>query len=195
MYESVYEALNNHFSNYKIEVRKQNRSIGITFYENEFEVHFDVVPGREINDFKNDKELNLLDNANSFWNGYSRIKTNLDAHKVLTVNKPEERKVIKLIKLYRDRNDLEMPSIVIQSMVSRCFDKKLPSSSIMDNFTYAMEYMANKLPSSRIVDPANTNNIISDSIDQERIRVFTHLVNNDLYKINEDERYIKEAFS
>jgi hypothetical protein len=102
MYNSVYNVLHRSYSSVDCDVRKQRRSIGITFHFGEKNLHFDVVPGREINDYRTDGELNLFEKNRDFWSKPTRIKTNVRTHKQQTVNRPEERKVIKLVKLYRD---------------------------------------------------------------------------------------------
>lgn len=84
-----------------------------------------------------------------------------------------------------------MKSIAIQNLVMKCFDKTPPSYSLTDNLICAMEYIAENLNSSRIVDPANSNNVISDSISNGRIRRFVNQLNSDLYKISRNEIYIK----
>lgn len=81
MYETVYEVIYEHFAGYEVEVRKQKKSIGITFFENDSELHFDIVPGREITNYRSDKKLNLYVRPDSFWSYASRMKTNLDVHK------------------------------------------------------------------------------------------------------------------
>ena len=112
MYNKVYDELYRKFEGAKVEVRKQKKSLGITFYVSDSELHFDVVPGREINDYRTDKKLNLYVRPDNFWSRPSRMKTNLDAHREMTVNRPDERKVVKLLKLYRDQNNLNVKSTV-----------------------------------------------------------------------------------
>jgi hypothetical protein len=194
MYNTMYEALYRKFDGVNAKVRKQKRSLGVTFYFNSLELHFDVVPGREINNYRADKELNLFVRPENFWSRPSRIKTNLNAHRDMTVNRPDERKVVKLLKLYRDRNGLNAKSTVIQHIVIQSFDYQTPSYSLSDNLIYAMEYIAENLATSRLVDPANTGNVISESMsDFERSR-FVSRLNRDIDRITNNERYFKEIF-
>lgn len=194
MYDAVYEALYRKFDGANTKVRKQKRSLGVTFYVNGLELHFDVVPGREINDYRTDKELNLFVRPDNFWTNTSRMKTNLDAHRSMTVNRPEERKVVKLLKLYRDRNALSAKSTVIQLIVMRAFDHQPPAYSLANNLVYAMEYIAENLATLRLLDPANSGNVVSESMSSYDRNRLANRLNRDINRIANNERYLKEIF-
>jgi hypothetical protein len=194
MYNAVYKALYDKFDTASSEVRKQKRSLGMTFYLNDSELHFDIVPGREINNYQIDKELNLYVRPDNFWSQSSRIKTNLDAHRNMTVNRPDERKAVKLLKLYRDKNRLNMKSAIIQNMVMKAFDRKAPSFSLSENLFHSMEYIANNLSISRVIDPGNTGNSLSESMDSYERNSVINRLNQDLDKIANNDRYFKEIF-
>jgi len=194
MYTSVYNILYKQYAGYNVEVRKQKRSLGITFFLNETELHFDIVPGREVNDYKLDKNLNLFVRPDNFWSNPSRIKTNLDAHRNLTKNRPEERKVVKLVKLYRDLCHSNIHSTLLQNITVKAFENQEASSSLSNNFIHTLEYIAEKLPILKVVDPANTNNILTENVSSNEINNLVRRINNDLFKIENNDRYLKEIF-
>jgi len=195
MYETTYEAILDEFSNESTEVRRQKRSIGITFSIDDFEYHFDIVPGREINNYKIDGELNLYVAPSNIFKNSTSTKTNIRAHKSITLNRPIERKIIKLLKFYRDENCLTIPSVVIQNIVIEAFDhKKAIPYSLYHNFIYAMEYMADKIFRKTLKDLSNTNNNIMDKISHWDREAIADQLNSDLDKLKNDKRYLKEIF-
>lgn len=194
MYNSVYDAMHRKYNAFNCDVRKQRRSIGITVHTGENELHFDVVPGREINDYRTDGELNLYERNRDFWTKPTRIKTNVKTHKQQTVNRPEERKVIKLVKLYRDINGLKISSSAIQHLVLDCFEEQFASQSISENFLLSLDYIATVIPDAEIIDPANSNNQISAGLSSSNRYEIASKINHDLNRIEQNELYLKEIF-
>lgn len=194
MYNSVYDILHRNYSSVNCDVRKQRRSIGITFHFGEKNLHFDVVPGREINDYRTDGELNLFEKNRNCWSKPTRIKTNVRTHRQQTVNRPEERKVIKLVKLYRDCNRLNISSSAIQHLVLDCFDEQFASQSISENFLLSLDYISRVIPDAEIIDPANSNNKISSGLSASDRYEISSRINRDLNALNSNELYLKEIF-
>lgn len=59
MYYDVYEVIGKAFGD-RATVTKQTKAIGLTFENNGNPIHFDVVPGREINNYAVEKDLIYL---------------------------------------------------------------------------------------------------------------------------------------
>jgi len=191
MYYDLYQTLKDRYGNNR--VRKQNHSVGITFHLEGKEIHFDIVPGREINHYSTDKTINLYKKGGTFENS-SRIKTNINAHREASVNRPKEREIIKLIKLYRDHNGLRIKSTFLQHLVIEAFNKRPPFQSTYSNLLYGMECLVEELPYARVVDPGNSNNIISDRVDDYTRSLLADKIECDLTKLELNKSHLKEMF-
>jgi hypothetical protein len=87
-------------------------------------------------------------------------KTNLSLH----VNEVRESKFIdeiKLIKLWRNFHQLSLPTILIEQIVLKVLTKN-KSNNIHDNFISVLEYLKNKFKDDEIIDPANSNQKLSN---------------------------------
>lgn len=131
--------------------RKQNVSIGTTV--NGYKV--DLVPGRRRSQYGNDHSL--YKNKTCSW-----TQTNINTHinHVKNSNRIEE---IRLSKIWRQLHNLEFPSFYLELAVIEAL-KYSNVGSLSANFLKALEFFRDSLPSTRYVDPANTNNIISDDL-------------------------------
>ncbi len=195
MYVNVFEKISSRFSSVAL-VTKQTKAVGLTFTEGSRIVHFDIVPGREINDYINDKDLNLYVRPDWAWQKGGSFKTNIDIQKQLTVNKPEARKIIKLFKVYRDKNGFPLPTIIVDQLVVEAFEKSNFdwSRSETDNLLYSMEFIAKKLKNQALIDFANTNNNLAEKLTSSQRTYTCDQLIRDLERIEENPRYIKEIF-
>src|SRR5262249_35771092 len=76
--------------------------------------------------------------------------------------------VIKAIKIWRNLRELDFPSIYLELVVLEALKRNItridqPSRRIVPVF----EFLAEKFVDARIVDPSNTNNIISHELTRE----------------------------
>lgn len=196
MYYDVYDKINARYGSTSI-VEKKRKSISIVFTVGDIEIYVDVVPGREIDNYKKEKDLNLFVRADSFWEKDSSFKTNLYAHNNLLRNKPEVRRVIKLTKIYRDKNNLQLPSIIIDQLVNEAFEKGnfLFNGSDYNNFLNSLEYISKKLSlDHKVIDISNTNNDIGSKIDGSSRDTIINLIEDDLDELDENPRYLTEMF-
>lgn len=195
MYYDVYERIGKKFQGYAL-VTRQTKAIGLTFMTAGNEIHFDIVPGREINNYLCEKTLILYVNPTTFWQKGGSFKTNVNFQKKITVNNPDARTTIKLLKLYRDRNSLPLPTLVIeQCVVNALSENKFGvSSSTTENLLNYMEYISEKIQQKRLLDIANSNNNLNAKIDElQKNRISNQLI-NDVMSVEENPRYIKEIF-
>jgi hypothetical protein len=133
------------------QIRLQNVSIGTTI--NGYQV--DLVPGRRQSQYGNDHSL-YRRKANS-W-----IQTNVNTHLSYVTNSNRILE-IKLAKIWRNLHNLEFPSFYLEMAVIDA----LIYSRINDtaaNFLKVLEFFRDNLTSKKYIDPANTNNIISDDL-------------------------------
>lgn len=148
---SVYSTLYSALTQAGYQAKKQNVSIGVTAggYK------IDYVPGKRQSPYGYDHSL-YRSKANS-W-----TKTNVKTH-VSHVSSSGRQNEIKLTKIWRSLNGLDFPSFYLELAVIDCL-RGANSASLSDNFWRVLGFLASTFPSSRYIDPANTNNIISDDL-------------------------------
>lgn len=121
--------------------------------------HVDVVPGRALaSDFL---YATLYKNSNP----PSTLKTSLKVH-IDAVRKTELRQIVRLLKLWRVRHGVPLKTFALEILAARALAGKR-----RDDYGTAMwtifQYMSKEVPTVRLQDPANTNNVL-DLTMQER---------------------------
>lgn len=195
MYYDVYEVIGKAYSS-GAKITKHTKAIGISFEENGQYIHFDIVPGREINDYKKEKDLNLFVKPNWVWQSGSTFKTNIGTQKNITVNKPEARTVIKLLKAYKDRNCLPLPSVIIEQCVVEALSPNNFGTHISptENLLNCMKFISGKLKQKSLTDLANTNNNLLNKLSDTQRSNLSIKIQLDIGRIEENPRYIREVF-
>jgi len=147
LYNTLYNAVTQ--SGYV--ARKQNVSIGTTV--NGYKI--DLVPGRRQSQYGNDHSLYKSKTAS--W-----MQTNCNTHMnyVINSNRIDE---IKLAKIWVHLHHLEFPSFYLEMAVIDAL-KYSAIGDLSNNFWRVLEFFRDSLTSARYIDPANTNNIISDDL-------------------------------
>lgn len=149
------------YLNYKkiVPARKQNVSIGINY--NGLEI--DLVPGKKQKG--NTSYHNLYKNKTGTW-----TQTNVKNH-IKIINESGRCNEIRAMKIWRHLNNLDFPSIYLELSVLEALkhsNRNQCSTNVWKVFHYLRDEFLNK----RIVDPSNTNNIISDDLyEYEKIKV------------------------
>jgi hypothetical protein len=69
----------------------------------------------------------------------------------------------RIIKLWRDQKRLDFPSFYLELTVISALSQR-SYGTISDNVMAVFRYLRDIFPHARVVDPANTNNIISDDL-------------------------------
>lgn len=195
MYEFTHQVIYDKFGS-AATVEKLTKAIGLTFEKDGELIHFDIVPGREINNYKVDKDLNLYVRPDWAWQKGGSFKTNVFTQKKMTSNKPEERRVIKLLKIYRDRNGLPLPTLIVEQSVVEALsnDNFGVSYSDTENLLNSMDFIARKLEQKAYIDHANTNNNLNDKLSEYQRGYIADQLYSDIEKIENNPRYIKEVF-
>lgn len=141
--------------------RQQNVSVGVTING----TRGDLVPGKVQAGYQNYHSL-YLRKRNS-W-----TQTNVALH-VETVRSSGRLREIRAIKIWRLLNGLDFPSLylelfTIQSLTGRS------QSTLSANVLQALRTLGSSLASTRIADPSNTNNVLSDDLTkQEKEQIAT----------------------
>lgn len=164
-YENLYNFLKPHFINENI--RKQNVSIGVTYAG----CSIDITPGKRVN--YNSFNFN---NSYSDHNIYSRKNdsitlTNIQKH-IDLVQHSGLTKEMMILKIWRNCHNLELPSIAIEIIVNDVL-KYNRTYSLYGNVKKVLESLRDTIISRKIMDPANSNNNIANTMtssEKEEIR-------------------------
>lgn len=168
IFNSLYATLSQKYS----QIRKQNVSVrvhlfGATLLAGTIEV--DVTPARLQSSYSNDHSIYL--SKNDTWKQTNIHKHNNDIRNSGRTNE------IKLLKIWRELNKLEFPSIYLEYLLVEEILRYKPTDSdkLESNFFHVLNQLASSYDNplhKRIVDPANSNNILSDLLSQkERLAI------------------------
>jgi len=149
--KQIYDSLYDCMLNRNITCRKQNVSVGIN-YKNH---NLDLVPGKRHNGNTNDHSL--YKNKSNTW-----TQTNVERHINLVKNSGRIEEII-LLKIWRKLNNLDFPSIYLELIVIEALTNKNKNHPA-DNFWTVLEYLGDSFVDKKVIDPANSNNIISDDL-------------------------------
>lgn len=133
------------------DARKQNVSIHV----NHKGIDMDLVPAVHLGGNTEDHWL-YVNKANR-----ERTKTNVNDHVELVRNSGRVNEII-VTKIWRKNHNLDFPSFYLELAVIEAL--KYKRSGLAEHFLAILDYLSNGFASARFVDPANTNNIISDDL-------------------------------
>lgn len=147
----IYDSLYSYFYRAGHNVRKQNVSIGVEFAGKQV----DLVPAKKRAGNTNYHSLYI--SKRKTW-----TQTNVIEH-INTINKSGRISEIVLLKVWRKLHQLDFPSIYLELTVLEAL-KGRSKNNLANNFLTILEYLRDEFVEKKIVDPANTNNIISEDL-------------------------------
>lgn len=151
--KEIYTYLAQHLENNYSNTRRQNVSIRVSLHGYDI----DVVPGKS--DKGNTNYHKLYTRKKDSW-----IQTNVKKH-IDLVKKSGRTVEISALKVWRSNFGLEFPSIMIELLTIQALKgKKIGDHD--NNFWYLLQCIADSIESIRVVDPSNSNNVISDSLNK-----------------------------
>jgi tRNA nucleotidyltransferase (CCA-adding enzyme) len=160
--ESIYNTLSNQMKQRGYLPRHQNVSIGISVGG----LKVDLVPARRQNWLSADHSL--YHRKSKSWR-----KTNIAEHVKLVANSGRQAE-IRLLKLWRDQRGIEFPSFYLELAVIEALRTRW-EVNIASCMLHTLDYLATNFVNARFVDPANSNNVISDDLSaQEKARIQHH---------------------
>ena len=156
IYFSLLQFLTNKYGKYN--TRKQNVSIRVRING----LDIDITPARRRDYRSNDHSLFL--SKHNTWR-----MTNINKH-ISDISGSGRSNEIRIIKIWSVLNGLDFPPIYLEYLLigSILKNKKKGPNYLAENVFYALEELAKEEKNplfKRVVDPANTNNILSDLID------------------------------
>jgi hypothetical protein len=118
--------------------------------------HIDVVPGRFI-EGTDDVFLHIAHVDKE------RIQTNLKTH-INHIANSGCVPIIRLIKIWANRNRLNIKTFILELFVVEVLSGSYSKNNLQESFLKVMEAMKDRFGSVQLIDPANTNNIVSQTI-------------------------------
>ena len=155
--EEIYENLSRYLKLLGFCTREQDVSIGVN-YKN---VWIDLVPGKKQSGPTNDHSIYRKETRS--W-----TKTNVWRH-VSLVKKSGRLNEIRVIKIWRKLHGLDFPSFYIELSVIEAL-KRCLSGRLAINLQKVFEYLSGDFTKARILDPANSNNVVSEDLRDEEKR-------------------------
>lgn len=200
MFDDIYNIINDKYKD-EAYIRKQKVSIGIEFYaDNAGDViSLDIVPGRELNqdDYKDSKNLNLMFNEQTgLFVKNSYIKTNIQAQIDHIKAKDNERKIIRLFKIWKHSNNEKYKSFLLELMTIKAFDKVEISGNIWEKLKVVMEYIKENVTKDdfKLVDPGNSNNDVMETLTSWEKSNLSNRMDTMIKRIEENSENIKTYF-
>ena len=147
----IYDSLYVKLLNSGIKPRKQNVSIGVTYGGK----RVDLVPGKRQSQYGNDHSL--YKRKSDSW-----TKTNIDTH-ISNVIHSGRRNEILALKIWRENHGIEFPSILLETLLIEAL-KGRSTTATADNVLFLFKYLQDHISTIRVLDPANTNNVLSNDL-------------------------------
>lgn len=147
----IYNSLYDYIRSQNIQCKKQNVSIGVV-YNNK---NVDLVPGKRQHQYGDDHSL--WKNKQSTW-----TQTNITTH-ISTVKNSNRNVEIMAAKIWRERHAIDFPSLFLELAVLEATKYKT-LGDYDNNFWEALGWLSTNITTVRIIDPANSNNVISDDL-------------------------------
>jgi hypothetical protein len=158
--KEIYETLVNRMTQSGYSPNRQNVSVNVNV--GGFSV--DLVPSKRQNAYDNDHSL--YRRRADTW-----TKTNVTKHINHVINSGRSQD-IRVLKLWRKQKNLDFPSFYLELTVINALAGKY--GTLSERVWIVFQYLRDTFPTARVVDPANTNNIISDDLtdaEKSKIRV------------------------
>lgn len=133
-------------------VDRRNVAVSIAGANN---LKIDIVPARKQNAWTNDHWL---------WSHRTsgNRQTNVREHITYVTNSGRVNE-IKALKIWRKLHGLDFPSFLLEMTAITALSGR-QQGNIATNFVQCLSYIQNDLPTARLIDPANTNNIVSNEL-------------------------------
>lgn len=158
--KEIYQKLFNRMKEKGYTPKQQNVSINVRV--NGYSV--DLVPAKRQGSYGDDHSL--YRRRADTW-----TKTNVITH-VNHVALAGRQRESRILKLWRDQKKLDFSSFYLELVVIDALPWQIPET-LSGNVWKVFEYLKSRIQMARIVDPANTNNVISDELslaDKTKIR-------------------------
>lgn len=110
------------------------------------------------------------------------VRTDLGQHVHLVANSGRQQEICAL-KIWRERNSLDFPSLYLELTVLRALEGER-FGQLADNVLTVLRYIANRFEQAVVRDPANSGNVVSDDLKAEEKQAIAKAARNALYDEN-----------
>lgn len=200
MFDDVFAFVSDEYGS-EANIRKQKVSIGIEFYADDDGdvINIDIVPGRELNkdQYTDDNKLNLYVNSK-----YGNIEektyllTNINAQINHIKSKENERKIIRLLKIWKTTNKEEYKSFFLELISIKAFDKEDISGNLWEKLKSVMEYIRDNITKDNFTlkDPGNSGNDVANTLESWQKENLSSKMDNMIDRIEDNSDNIKIYF-
>lgn len=200
MYNDVYDFLTEEYNDGTV-IRRQSVSIGLIFPVDKkgFNIELDIVPGRELNndDYPKTGDLNLYFNEDhwGFKKG-SRQKTNIKAQIDHISGKNNERRLIRLLKIWKNTNKQDYKSFMLELFTIKAMNSYSGKSVLWDSLKHVMNYIADHVTDEnyQLIDPGNSNNNVLSSMTMFKRMSLSNIMRTIVKNIEEEPNNIAVYF-
>lgn len=198
MFDDIYEFLFDKYND-EADVRKQKVSIGLEFTDEDDIINIDVVPGRELNknQYSDDNKLNLYVNSKyGIIEEKSYLLTNIHAQVDHIKAKEHERKIIRLLKIWKTHNNEKYKSFLIELLVIKAFEKETINGNLWEKLKKVMEYIRDNVEKEgfTLKDPGNSGNNVIDTLDSFQRANLSNSMDRIIKNVEDYEDNIKLYF-
>lgn len=148
--KQIYDSLFQRMTDRGYSPKRQNVSINVKV--NGYSV--DLVPAKRQDTYSDDHSL--YRRKADTW-----TKTNVTTH-INSVRQGGRINETRIVKLWRNQKGLDLPSFYLELTVINALSGQY--GTLSNNVWKVFQYLQDTFPNARVVDPANTNNIISDDL-------------------------------
>lgn len=165
--EGIYKGVGSVLQKFWTPVRSKRVGWELHF---EGDFHIDVVPGKSSSA---DDTYAFLYNRKT----KNRFQTSIKRH-IDIVKKSGRRDVIRLMKLWKKRKNVPITSFILEQMVIEgCRQKRASLNKLEPQLFDSFHYINDNILNKRILDPANSNNVISNELTKEQKNRIKRLAN------------------
>lgn len=196
MLDDVFDVLKKKYKDIAT-VKKQTVSVGITFDEDEDGdvVQIDVVPGREFNldQYSEDNKLNLFINSQD---ERTYIQTNIQAQIDHIKGKTTERKIIRLLKIWKKYEGYPVKSFFLELATIKAFEENETPNGLWEQLKMTMEYIRDNVTKDnfKLKDPGNSGNRVEETLTSNARTNLSREMKKILKNIEADSDNIKYSF-
>lgn len=170
----IYNSLDNELNSQGWQTRRQNVSIGII----ESGINIDLIPGKIQQGYLNFHSI--YTRKKDTW-----LQTNVDMHISKVIESRRQNEII-LIKIWREINQIDFPSIYLELVILEALKYKTVDN-ISNNFLTVLKYLSENFLSQTFLDPANSNNVISEMLTNKEKEKISNLAFLSLQKKSWDQ--------
>ncbi len=110
------------------------------------------------------------------------VRTDVAQHIHLVANSGRQQEICAL-KIWRERNSLDFPSLYLEMTVLKALETER-FGQVADNVLAVLRYLVSHLENAVVVDPANSQNILSNDLSASAKRAIAKAARNVLYDEN-----------